>query len=686
MAEQVAVVGIAGQAPGASPTGEARLRVPDPGVRLPAVAVPTVAVWFGSLALFVAATWFGLTSSSPWRLAVVIPVNTVVTFLMFTVLHESTHHAAGRLAWVNEVFGRLSMPFVSAWGTFPFLKFVHIEHHRNTNENQLVDPDAWTETGPSWQLPLRWLVTDVWYFVFYLRRAPRRPRGEVAGLAVNVTAATALTVVCVQAGYGWDLLVLFLLPQRLGIGVLAWAFDWLPHHDLGVTNRVNRFLATRMRVGWEGVMFPVMMYQNYHLVHHIHPTIPFYKYGEAWRRTEGDYLQRKVPISTLWGRALSPEEYREWRGITEHFDDDTASTAASGARFHRLLIAEVDRLTPDAVAITFYVPEGLRETFRFRPGQHVTVRATVGGEELRRSYSICSPAPSGALRIAVKAVDGGAFSTFANTMVAPGLELDVMPPTGGFTLAPARSDGRHIVAVAAGSGITPLMSIVATALTDEPSANATLVYANRSRAHTMFADEIATLVRRFDGRLRVLHALSREDASGADGFEAFTAGRLDDARIAGLLDGGLGVDAATVDGWYLCGPQDLADAVSSALLARGVAPDAVHRESFASGRAGGFSADVDVVAATVEVTVGGLTRTITTEGDESLLESALRHGLDVPYSCTGGACGTCRATLCGGTVHMEQNYSLSDADVASGAVLTCQSRPTSETLRVDYDR
>ncbi len=679
---------VAGPAPQASVNVDGRARVPDPGVRLPAVALPTVCVWFGALAAFVAATWFALASSAPWRLAITVPVNVIVTFLMFTVLHESTHHAAGRLSWANEVFGRMSMPFVSAWGTFPFLKYIHIEHHRNTNEDPLTDPDAWTDTGPVWQLPLRWLVTDLWYFRFYLTRIARRPRSEVIGLALNVAVVTAATVACVAAGYGWELLVIFLIPQRLGIGLLGWMFDWLPHHDLGMTSRINRFHATRMRVGWEGLMTPVMMYQNYHLVHHIHPTIPFYRYASAWRSTEGDYLQRNVPIATAWGRTLSAEEYRAWRGITDNHDAGVSSVEGDRSRFHRLRVAAVRRLTTDSVSITFDVPDALRDTFRFEPGQHITVRAIIDGHEVRRPYSISTIASSGELGIAVKAVERGAFSTFANSVLTVGAELDVMPPAGQFALAPAQRGARHLAAVGAGSGITPLMSIIAGALTSEPTSRATLIYANRSRASTMFADELTMLVRQFDGRLRVLHVLSRDELEHADpgnGLEAFTTGRLDPDRIAALLADGSGIELTDIDEWYVCGPQQLSGSLASTLVDGGVARASIRCESYTSARSSGFADNVDVVSATAVVTLRGVTSMFTTEGDESLLEAALRNGLDVPYSCTGGACGTCRAVLRRGTVHMEQNYSLSEDDIATGAVLTCQSRPTSDHLRLDYD-
>lgn len=676
----------------------ARRGVPDPGIELPKLAVPTMLVWFGALLAWFAATAVVLGGSSPWRLVLTIPVHAFVSFAMFTVLHESIHHAAGRWTWVNAVFGRLSIPFVSAWGTYPMVKYLHIEHHRNTNEDIHTDPDAWTEAGPAWQLPFRWLTMDVWYFRFYLPRISRRPRRETWALFANVTAVVGLMAALVETGHGWQLVLIYLIPQRLGIFVLAWWFDWLPHHDLGVTAKVNRFGATRVRVGWEAWMSPLMFNQNYHLVHHIHPTIPFYRYVQAWKHAQSDYLDRKVPIATAWGTALTASEYLAWRELT--WPDDSAKSAA---RFHPLTVAQVRPLTSDAVAITFDVPEELRDTFSFRPGQHLTVRTTLDGESVRRCYSICAAAGSGTLQIAVKKVAGGRFSTFANTGLQVGDTLDVLPPAGNFTL-PATRDAHRIAAVAAGSGITPVISILASALSEDPGSSATLLYLNRDAASTMFADEISRLVGQSDGRLRVLHFHTRPGsdpisgdragsaqpaaaAAGRQANELTLAGRPTPDRLVRLLQQQVDGDRspATPYEWYLCGPDGLAEEVTATLAGHGVPRHAIHRERFLSGGPAQPPANPEVRPATVHVTLGGTTTKLTTDGAESVLDGALRSGVDAPYSCTGGACATCTARLVTGSVHMEQNYALSSEDVDLGWVLTCQARPTSETLHLSYD-
>jgi ferredoxin-NADP reductase/fatty acid desaturase len=658
-----------------------RRGAPTPGVPMPSVALPTLALFVVALALWVGATWLVLSGASPWWLLLTIPVHTAVTYLMFTVLHETVHLAGGSVRWLNEVLGRASVPFVFALASFPVFRFVHIEHHRNTNEDRFTDPDAWSEGGPSWALPLRWLTQDLYYFRFYLPLMPRRPRAEIAEQVGALVVAVALFATLVATGHGWELLVIYVIPQRLGIGLLAWWFDWLPHHELEETAATNRFRATRIRAGWEWLMNPVLLYQNYHLVHHIHPTIPFYRYVQAWRRAESDYLDREAPIATVWGTELSPREYRAWRRITGGYDRD----ADLPHRPHRLRVTEVRALTPDSVAITLEVPADLREAFRFRPGQNVVVGADIDGEHVRRNYSICTAAGSGVLRIAVRAAEGGRFSTWATTRLRAGDELEVTPPSGRFTLTPDPRASRHVAAVAAGSGITPVLSILASALDAEPRSSATLLYANRDADSTMFAEELSELARRSGGRLRVVHHLSRGGSGPTTGaaHEDVVAGRLD----ADGLREHLGDPRLHGAEWFLCGPAAMLDDVESVLAEHEVPADRVHRELFSAPDDDPDGDDLaDVVPATVTVTAGGEQTVVRSEGTASLLETVLAGGVDVPYLCTGGICGTCRATVTQGTVHMQQNYALSDDEVAAGAVLTCQGRPTSPEVAVDYDR
>jgi ferredoxin-NADP reductase len=513
------------------------------------------------------------------------------------------------------------------------------------------------------------------------------------GFLTNWVVVTALVAGVCGLGYGWELVAIYFIPQRIGMGILAWWFDWLPHHDLAVTAKIDRFRASRVRVGWESVMNLLLFYQNYHVVHHIHAGIPFYLYVKAWKQTEADYLDRNVPINTAWGRELTPSEYRAWREITSRYDLERAAEQdrRKRSRFHSLRIAEIRRLTAKSVLITFDVPDELAALYRFRPGQHIVVRTSIDGHELRRNYSICSAAGSGVLRIAVKQIDPGWFSRYANTMLREGDELEVMPPSGHFVLTPA--EGRTIGLIAAGSGITPIISILSSALAAEPHTRVMLLYANHDRGSVMFAVELTMLARQFDGRLHITHYLSDWNesdltvhcATAEPTYEQVEAGRLTADRLAWHLEPG-GGGLAAVDEWYICGPQQLIRAANDTLLAHRVPGDRIHRELFVSTNCTGFAADAGVVPVAVIVTLDETTTKIATEGDESLLDAALRAGINAPYSCVGGKCGTCKAKLLSGTVYMEQNYALSEADIADGWILTCQSRPTADTIHVLYKR
>jgi fatty acid desaturase len=280
---------------------------------MPTIAIPTVLIWFASLMIWIAATALALSDLPAWRLAVTIPAHVLATYAMFTVLHDAIHYAVGRRRWVSELFGRLSAPFVALYVTYPVIRYIHYEHHRNTNEDPRSDPDAWAHAGPRWLLPLRWLTIDAWYIRFCLPRMHRRPRKHRVGVLINVALFMLLVGTLLVSGHGWHFLVIYVIPQRLALGILAWWFDWLPHHDLGVTSKTDAWRASRVRVGWERLMNPLMFYQNYHVVHHLHPRIPFYLWFRAWQKTETDYLDRDVPISTAWGRTLTPSAYREWR-------------------------------------------------------------------------------------------------------------------------------------------------------------------------------------------------------------------------------------------------------------------------------------------------------------------------------------------------------------------------------------
>ncbi|WP_055545889.1 2Fe-2S iron-sulfur cluster-binding protein [Streptomyces sp. NBRC 110028] len=354
--------------------------------------------------------------------------------------------------------------------------------------------------------------------------------------------------------------------------------------------------------------------------------------------------------------------------------------------FHPLRVAAVDPLADDAVAVTLRVPPALRETFRFVPGQHIAVRRFADGAEIRRTYSICAPAPGPEgperLRVGVRLVEGGAFSTYALKELAVGEVVEVMAPAGRFVLAPRPG---HFAAVVGGSGITPVLSIAATLLERQPEARFCLIRSDRTAASTMFLEEVADLKDRWPDRFQLVCALSREEQQ-----TGLVSGRLDQERLTGLLPSLLPVDS--VDGWFLCGPYGLVRAAERALRGLGVPRGRVHQEIFhvAAGPGEGVSPAPPPAAApshsTVTATLDGRSGSWPVRDGESLLETVLRNRADAPYACKGGVCGTCRAFLVSGEVRMDRNFALEPDEVKAGYVLSCQSHPVGERVELDFDR
>jgi ring-1,2-phenylacetyl-CoA epoxidase subunit PaaE len=396
---------------------------------------------------------------------------------------------------------------------------------------------------------------------------------------------------------------------------------------------------------------------------------------------------------SLWPDVVAPRACRaEWGAAVTVPAVTVVRPKRCRPTFHSLAVAEVERLTEDAVAVRFDVPPDLRETFEFRAGQHLTVRRLVPGKpEVRRSYSICSTpgdlAERGVLRIGVRAVAGGAFSAYAVGGLRVGDTVEVLPPLGHFSTAFAADRARHYGAIAAGSGITPVLSLVATALSTEPASRVTLVYANRFARSVMFADELADLKDRYPSRLHLVHVLSREPQSSA-----LLSGRLDATRLAGILSSL--VDASTVDEWFLCGPYGLVLDAKEVLAGR--APGVtVHTELFhvddgppsAAPSRSRPARDAGEAGAATRVTMvlDGRASTFEMGPDERVLDAALRVRPELPYACKGGVCSTCRAKITEGRVEMARNFALEPDETANGYVLTCQSVPLSDSLVVDYD-
>ena len=351
--------------------------------------------------------------------------------------------------------------------------------------------------------------------------------------------------------------------------------------------------------------------------------------------------------------------------------------------FHRLNVGSVDPLTDDAVAITLDVPGDLRDVFRYLPGQHITLRADIDGEDVRRTYSICSNANSSTLRIGVKRLNGGVFSTYATSRLRRGDRLDVMTPIGDFTITPNGRSPRSYVAIVAGSGITPVLSMVATTLESEPKSWWSVVYGNRDSRSVMFLEELEALKDRYPTRLQLFHVLSRED-TGLD----LTSGRIDAKRLRRFF--ATLIPPRSVDHFLLCGPYEMVRTARRELTAAGVPEAAIADELFFTGPPDPNLApppppDQEGVVELAFTLQGRLTRTTMVPGT-TVLDAALAVRSELPFSCKGGMCATCKAHVVEGKVRMDKNYALVEADLEAGYVLTCQSHPLSDRVVIDFDR
>lgn len=350
--------------------------------------------------------------------------------------------------------------------------------------------------------------------------------------------------------------------------------------------------------------------------------------------------------------------------------------------WHDLRVAQVTALTDEAVAIDFDVPDALREAFRFRPGQHVTIAFGDGADEVRRSYSICTPASSGRLQVAVKRVPEGVLSTHLTTQLSAGDTLAVMTPTGRFAADIAPSQRKHYGLVAAGSGITPIISILETVLEDEPKSSVTLVYGNQTRATTMFLAELDELRKRHGRRLTLHHMRSREPIA-----DPICRGRLDTARLDALLR--RSIKAATVDEWFLCGPAGMVQDARVALAGHDVPPERVHVELFQAAEALEplpQTTPRETVHSTVTLTAAGRSVSFPLDSDgETILQAALPLMPDVPYACRDGVCATCRAKVVEGEVLMDRCSSLDAEERQEGYVLACQAHPVTEHVELQFD-
>ncbi|MCX2862821.1 phenylacetate-CoA oxygenase/reductase subunit PaaK [Paucibacter sp. PLA-PC-4] len=353
--------------------------------------------------------------------------------------------------------------------------------------------------------------------------------------------------------------------------------------------------------------------------------------------------------------------------------------------FHPLRVREVKADTDEAVIVSFEVPSALAETFRFTQGQYLTLRQEVAGQDLRRSYSICAGVDDGELRVGVRKVDGGVFSSWVHQALKAGDEIQVFPPQGRFFAPLDAAVRRHYVGIAAGSGITPILSIMKTVLAREPLSRFTLIYGNRRQASTMFKEEIEDLKNQYLTRLSLHHVFSREAVDSP-----LMAGRMDRAKITEFLQ--TLVPAASIDQVFVCGPFQMNDEVEAALLGAGVPEERIHIERFGTvemqtGKPAPHEVrEGDADSARITVIRDGVSREIEfSKTDPSILDAAARAGMDVPFSCKSGVCSTCRCKLIEGEVRMDKNFALDKKELAAGFILSCQAHALTSRVVISFD-
>lgn len=351
-------------------------------------------------------------------------------------------------------------------------------------------------------------------------------------------------------------------------------------------------------------------------------------------------------------------------------------------KFYPLKISDVRRETADCVSLAFEVPDDLLESFNFRQGQYLTLRGQIGGESVRRSYSLCSSPQEGHWRVAIKKVDGGVFSTYANEKLKKGDTLEIAAPDGRFFPESLSIDtAGHYVLFAAGSGITPIISIIKTLLQTSPNCQVTLIYGNKNAASVIFREEIEGLKNLYLGRLSVVYILSRARMD-----TAWQRGRIDRERLEQIFE--KMPDLLVGDQFFICGPEEMTLAVRESLEKQGVSKSKIHFELFGTGKIAPKKQSTvisETIVANAEIRLDGLMFDIAIHEGQSVLDAALLAGADLPFACKGGVCCTCRAKLTEGAVEMEVNYALDPEEVEAGFILTCQSIPKTKALKIDYD-
>ncbi len=349
--------------------------------------------------------------------------------------------------------------------------------------------------------------------------------------------------------------------------------------------------------------------------------------------------------------------------------------------FHRLIIKDIVKETKDAVSVSFEVPEELKSSFSYKSGQYLTLKAIINGEDVRRSYSLCSAPHEDSWKVAIKAIDAGKFSNYANNELKKGDLLEVMNPMGSFVL-PHEIENKNFVFFAVGSGVTPVLSMIKSVLAGSKTSNITFFYGNKGFASIIFREEIEALKNKYMDRLRVVHILSRESLGNA-----IQKGRIDGQKCSDLIDAF--VPVKTINDVFICGPKEMIFAVRDTFVSKGIEEKSIHFELFTSGDSNvkqEVEKQEDAISSLVTVIVDGDVLEIPLKSNDiNILDAALNAGADLPFACKGGVCCTCKAKIVEGTAKMDVNYALEADEVEAGYILTCQSHPTSEKLIVSFD-
>lgn len=346
--------------------------------------------------------------------------------------------------------------------------------------------------------------------------------------------------------------------------------------------------------------------------------------------------------------------------------------------FHKLSIKDIKRETNKAISIAFNLPENLKDTFAFKAGQYITLKTVIDGHEVRRDYSLCASPKSGDLKIAIKEVNDGTFSSYANNNLKVGDVLEVAAPKGRFVFTPNDSKTKNIAAFAAGSGITPVLSIIKCALEEEVYSKAILVYGNKTTEDTMFLNELLELQHQYKERFSIQFVFSKQDEDHA------IFGRIEKSTVNYVVKNEY--KHIEVDAFYLCGPEAMIHTVKDVLTDHGIIEDRIHFELFKAAKPAEVEEETVATGKTkITITVDDETTTFEMPQKQTILEAALDEDLDAPYSCQGGICSSCLARIKEGEATMRQNNILTESEVAEGLVLTCQAHPTTPTIVVDYD-